>query len=141
MAEQTGFWSDFKNFATKGNVIDLAIAVVVGSAFSGVVNSLVADIINPLLGLLSPGTGDIKNLSVSIPSVGTTTPAVVHYGSFVSSIINFLIITLAIFLVIRGISALRARLFRQRKETPPAQKPAEERLLEEIRDLLKERQG
>lgn len=138
MAQGPSFWSDFKNFAVKGNALDLAVAVVVGNAFTGVVNSLVGDIMTPLLGLLTPGSADIKNLAVTIPAAVGSTPAVVHYGAFISSLINFLIITLSIFLAVRAIMALRARLFRQGKSTPAAQKPAEERLLEEIRDLLRQ---
>lgn len=134
---QGGFWADFRSFAVKGNVIDLAVAVVVGNAFTGVINSLVGDIMTPLMSLLTPGSGDIKNFSVTIPApVGPA--AVVHYGSFVQTLINFLIITLSIFLVIKIMSATRKRLFRRgEKATPPEQKPAQERLLEEIRDLLK----
>jgi large conductance mechanosensitive channel len=140
-----GFWSEFRNFAVKGNVLDLAIAVVVGNAFGAVVNALVADIVTPLLGLVTPQSGDIKNFSLTLhPAIiqnGTTTPALVmQYGTFLQTIINFFIITLSIFLVFKLASMARKKLFRQGEDAVPEhEKPAEERLLEEIRDLLKEK--
>jgi large conductance mechanosensitive channel len=129
-----GFWSDFRNFAVKGNALDLAIAVVVGNAFSAVVNSLVSDIITPLLGLL---TNNVDFKTLSIPLRGSV---VLGYGAFIQSIINFFIITLSIFAVFKLISMTRERLWRRQavEPTPPAQKPDDVRLLEEIRDLLKE---
>jgi large conductance mechanosensitive channel len=132
VTQSAGFWSDFRTFAVKGNALDLAIAVVVGNAFSAVVNSLVGNIITPLLGLLTNNV-DLKNLSM--PLRGTV---VLGYGAFIQSIINFLIITLSIFVVFKIISATRQRLWRRREEAPPAQKPDDVLLLEEIRDLLKE---
>ncbi|HVZ76211.1 MAG TPA: large conductance mechanosensitive channel protein MscL [Candidatus Paceibacterota bacterium] len=142
-----GFFAEFRTFAVKGNAFDLAIAVVVGNAFTGVVNSLVGDIITPLIGLVTPGSSDLKNVSITLGQpifnavTGTTTsPVVVHYGSFLATIVNFLLITLSIFVVFKLISAARRRVFKEgEKAVPPAEKPAQERLLEEIRDLLKER--
>jgi large conductance mechanosensitive channel len=127
-----GFWSEFTNFAVKGNALDLAIAVVVGNAFSAVVNSLVSDIITPFLGLLTNNV-DFKTLAFTLHD-----GLVVHYGNFIQTIINFLIISLSIFVVFKLISGARKRIFRQgEKAVPPEEKPAQERLLEEIRDLLK----
>ncbi len=132
----TGFWNEFKSFAVKGNAFDLAIAVVIGNAFSAVVNSLVADIISPFLGLLTNNV-DFKELSFSLHA-----GLVIKYGLFVQSFINFFIIALSVFLVFKLVSVARKGLFRQgEKATPPEQKPAQERLLEEIRDLLKEGKG
>lgn len=129
-----GIWQEFKSFAVKGNAFDLAIAVVVGNAFSGVVNSLVADIITPLIGLLTNNV-DFKTLEWA-PHAGV----IVKYGSFIQSIFNFLIIALSIFLVFKFISVARKRLFREgEKAVPQHEKPAQERLLEEIRDILKTR--
>lgn len=128
-----GFLSEFKRFAIKGNALELAIAVVIGNAFSGIVNSLVADIITPLLGLLT-GNVDFKTLSWAIqPEV------VVRYGAFFQSIFNFIVIAFAIFVVFKMLSSARERLFAReaKEEVPPAQKPAQERLLEEIRDIIK----
>lgn len=130
-----GFWSEFKSFAIKGNALELAIAVVVGNAFSGVVNSLVGDIITPVIGLLTNNV-DFKTLAWA-PHAGL----VIKYGAFLQALFNFLIISLSIFLIFKALSAARKRLFRQgEKATPPEQKSAQERLLEEIRDLLKTRQ-
>lgn len=127
-----GFWSEFRSFAVKGNALELAIAVVVGNAFGAVVNSLVADIITPILGLLT-GNIDFKTLTLPLHD-----NLAVHYGSFIQTIINFFIISLSIFLVFKLLSAARRRLFRaeERGEVPEVQKPTQERLLEEIRDLL-----
>jgi large conductance mechanosensitive channel len=129
-----GFWSEFKSFAVKGNAFDLAVAVVVGNAFSAVVNSLVGDIITPFIGLLTNNI-DFKNLAW-MPHAGV----VVKYGSFIQALINFIIISLSIFLIFKLFSGARKRLFREEKKTPPEQKPQDVRLLEEIRDLLKAKQ-
>ncbi len=128
-----GFWKEFKNFAVKGNAFDLAIAVVIGNAFSGVVNSLVADIISPFIGLLTNHI-DFKDLSWSLHD-----GLFVKYGLFIQAVINFLLISLSIFVVFKLLSTARKSLFREEKSVPPEQKPAQERLLEEIRDLLKTR--
>ncbi len=129
-----GFWSEFKSFAVKGNALELAVAVVIGAAFTGVVNSLVGDIITPFLGLLTNNV-DFKTL-VWEPHTGV----VVKYGSFIQNVINFLIVSLSIFIVFRSLSALRKRIFREgEKAVPQHEKPAQERLLEEIRDLLKQK--
>ncbi|MDE1925005.1 MAG: large conductance mechanosensitive channel protein MscL [Patescibacteria group bacterium] len=131
-----GFWSEFRNFAVKGNALDLAIAVVVGNAFSAVINSLVGDIITPLLGLLTNNV-DFKTLVFTLHD-----GLVMRYGNFIQTIINFFVISLAIFIVFRMISSARKRIFRQgEKAVPQEEKPAQERLLEEIRDLLRRRVG
>lgn len=133
-----GFWAEFKNFAVKGNAFDLAIAVVIGNAFSAIVNSLVADIITPVLGLVTGSTTDIKKLSLNI-SVGDN-PIWLNWGAFAQTILNFFVIALSIFVVFKLISIARERLFNQGDAAAPAHtKPAQERLLEEIRDLLKSR--
>lgn len=129
-----GFWSEFRSFAVKGNALELAIAVVVGAAFTGVVNSLVADIITPLIGFLTNNV-DLKTLSWAVRPDLT-----IKYGSFLQACFNFVVVSLSIFAVFKVLSAARRRLFREgEKATPPEQKPAQERLLEEIRDLLRER--
>lgn len=129
-----GFWSEFKSFAVKGNAFDLAIAVVIGNAFSAIVNSLVADIITPLLGLFT-GSTDIKKLSLDLVVGGN--PILLNYGAFMQTVINFFVIALSIFVVFKLISSARKRLFNQGDVAPQHTKPAQERLLEEIRDLLK----
>jgi large conductance mechanosensitive channel len=129
-----GFFSEFKTFAVKGNALELAIAVVIGAAFTAIVNSLVGDIITPLIGLITNNV-DVKSLAFTMrPEV------VIKYGAFLQAIINFLLVSLAIFAVFKLISGARKRLSREeeKKETPKP-KPEEIRLLEEIRDLLKEK--
>ena len=132
MEKKSGFWAEFRNFAVKGNAFDLAVAVVIGNAFSAVINSLVGDIITPFLGLVTNHV-DFKTLTWQ-PYGGL----VVKYGAFLQAVFNFLIIALSIFLVFKLISTMRKKLFSRGEDAvPPAQKPAQERLLEEIRDLLK----
>lgn len=133
MAEKSrGFWAEFQAFAVKGNALELAIAVVVGNAFTAVVNALVGDIVTPLLGLLTNNI-DLKNLAFTIgPSI------TIKYGDLLQAVIDFFIIALSIFIVFRLLTAARKRLFRREDEVPEHEKPAQERLLEEIRDLLKE---
>lgn len=128
-----GFWQEFKSFAVKGNAFDLAVAVVIGNAFSAVVNSFVADVVTPLLGLVTNHV-DLKELSAS-PYPGL----IVKYGSVLQALLNFFIIAFSIFVIFKLISVTRRRIFTDGDTTPPAEKPAQERLLQEIRDLLKER--
>lgn len=126
------FLKEFKEFAMKGNVIDLAVAVIIGGAFGKIVTSLVEDIIMPLVGMLVGGKG-VSEWSVT---VGTAT---VKYGNFIQMIINFLIIAFSIFVVVKAMNTAVER-FKKKKEEEPAPEPEvnkTEVLLEEIRDLLK----
>lgn len=121
-------WQDFKKFALKGNVIDLALAVVIGAAFGKIITSLVADIITPLIGILMGGV----NFTGLVFEVGS---ASVMYGNFIQSIFDFIIVALAIFMVIRIMMK-----FQRKKEAVIEEGPAidaKEALLVEIRDLLK----
>lgn len=130
-----GLLNEFKNFAIKGNAFELAIAVVVGAAFGAIVNSLVADVVTPLLGIIT-GNVDFKTLMWEVrPGL------LVKYGSFLQAIFNFLVISVSVFVVFKLVSAGRKQLFREGEQAvPPEEKPAQERLLEEIRDLLKAKQ-
>ena len=140
---KNGFLNDFKSFALKGNVIDMAVGVIIGGAFGKIVSSLVADIIMPPLGILLGGV-NFKELAVELkPAVvenGEETAAAVmlNYGTFLQNVVDFLIIALSIFVMIR----LAGRLMRKKEATPtppqPPQQSKEELLLTEIRDLLKE---
>ncbi len=122
---------EFREFAMRGSVLDLAVGVVVGVAFGKVVDSLVNDVIMPPVGLLLGGM-DFSNLAVTLKEGTATTPAVlIKYGAFLNTIVAFIIVTLAIFVVLRLINT-----FRKRQEAAPAP-PAQEVLLTEIRDLLK----
>jgi large conductance mechanosensitive channel len=129
-----GFFGDFKKFALKGNAFELAIAVVIGAAFTAIVNSLVGDIITPFLGLITNSV-DVKSLSFAVrPDV------VIKYGAFIQAGINFLLVSLSIFLIFKLVSGTRKRLRREEDpEDVPVKKSAEVVLLEEIRDLLKAR--
>ncbi|AJO20278.1 Large-conductance mechanosensitive channel [Bacillus paralicheniformis] len=120
-------WKEFKSFAIRGNVIDLAIGVIIGGAFGKIVTSLVNDLMMPLLGLLLGGL-DFSALSF------TFVDADIKYGLFIQSIVNFFIISFSIFLFIRYISKLKKKDAEEEKAAPDPQ----EELLKEIRDLLKE---
>jgi large conductance mechanosensitive channel len=127
-----GFLGEFKSFAVKGNAFELAIAVVIGNAFTAIVNSLVGDVVTPLLGFLT-GNVDLKSLSwVLRPDI------IVKYGALLQATFNFLIVSLSIFIVFKILSSARKRVFREKGEIPAHEKPAEELLLEEIRDLLRQ---
>ena len=124
---------EFREFILRGNVIDLAVAVVIGAAFIAVVNSLVGDIIMPLIGVLLGGV-DLSSLSITIGS------AVIAYGKFLQAVVNFLLIGLTMFLVIKSINSLEKRMAKPKEETPPAPvTPEDIVLLREIRDQLKQR--
>ncbi len=119
---------EFREFAVRGNVVDLAVAVIIGGAFGKIVSSLVEDMVMPALGVLIGGL-DFKNLFWQIGAAKIT------YGKFIQTCIDFLIISLAIFLAVKLINHFR----RKDEEKPPAPPPPrQERLLEEIRDLLKQ---
>jgi large conductance mechanosensitive channel len=130
-------WEDFKKFALKGNVVDLAIAVIIGAAFGKIVESVVGDIIMPLIGTI--GGLDFSNYYIPLSKAVTATTLaeakkqgpVLAWGNFVTFVINFLLIAWVLFLAIKGMN--RMRLHEEAKPAPP---PRQEVLLEEIRDLL-----
>ncbi|MCZ0754187.1 large conductance mechanosensitive channel protein MscL [Anoxybacillus sp. J5B_2022] len=121
---------EFKQFAMRGNIVDLAIGVIIGGAFNKIVSSLVNDIVMPLVGLLLGGI-NFSNLSFTIGE------AVVKYGMFIQTVVDFLIVAFSIFLVVKMLNKWQQRKKQEEKtETPPALTKQEE-LLTEIRDLLK----
>ena len=139
-----GFIKEFKEFAMKGNVMDMAVGVIIGGAFGKIVSSLVDDIIMPLIGLVTGGvsfTDMFWNLGEgkydTLAAAKEAGAAVFAYGQFIQNIIDFLIIALCIFLMIKAMNKLK------KKEEPAPEKPAEpsneEKLLGEIRDLLKQK--
>ena len=133
-----GLLSEFWKFAAKGNVFDLAIAVVVGTAFTAVVNGLVADFLLPLLSLLT-GSINLNDFSYTLP-VSSATPVIIKYGAFLQVLVNFLIVAFAVFVMFKLITRVRERIARAEENTPPSPPVSnEEKLLTEIRDLLKER--
>ncbi|WP_270159969.1 large-conductance mechanosensitive channel protein MscL [Clostridium estertheticum] len=128
-------FKEFKDFALKGNVLDLALAVVIGGAFSKIVASLVADLITPILGIIIGGI-NVSSLKYNIPSSISGGVAVsINYGLFIQSVINFLIIAFSLFIFIKVIQSV------QKKKTEIIVKSPsnEEILLREIRDLLKQK--
>lgn len=128
------FAQEFKAFIMRGNVVDLAVAVVIGGAFGAVVKSLVSDIIMPPLGVITGGI-DFSRMKVVIQSAsGTTKEVAITYGAFVNAVITFLIIALAIFIVIKALQ----RVMPKKADAPPPAPPADVVLLTEIRDLLKQ---
>ena len=136
-------WREFRDFAMRGNVVDLAVGIIIGAAFTGVVNSLVKDILTPLLGLLFGGI-DFSNIFVTLKGPHTATLADAqkagavtwNWGVFLNAVIQFLIVSLAIFWLIKALTRLHVR-----EEPAPAAPPKSEVLLEEIRDLLAEKRA
>jgi large conductance mechanosensitive channel len=130
---------EFKEFAIKGNVMDMAVGVVIGGAFGKIVSSLVSDIIMPPLGVLISGV-DFSKLAFTIKNATETAPAIaINYGKFAQTMIDFTIIAAAIFMFIKAANALRRSKEEPSPPPPPAKPSREETLLAEIRDLLKER--
>ena len=128
---------EFKEFALKGNVIDLAVGVIIGGAFGKIVSSLVNDIIMPVLGILTGGVDFTGLKYVIAPASGDIAEVAVLYGSFTQSVVDFVIITFSIFLFIKLLSSRKKK---EEKAPEPAAPSREEVLLEEIRDLLKSKQ-
>ena len=124
------FLEEFKAFAMRGNVMDLAVGVIVGGAFSAITNSLINDIVMPLLGIFTSSVS-FAELSMNIG------PAVVAYGNFIQAVMNFLIMAFVVFCLVKALNR-----FHKKKEAAPPPPPGpspEEKLLTEIRDLLKEK--
>ncbi|HET7538867.1 MAG TPA: large-conductance mechanosensitive channel protein MscL [Polyangiaceae bacterium] len=128
---------DFKEFAIKGNVVDLAVGVIIGAAFGKIVSSFVADVIMPPLGLLTSGV-DLKQLSVTLrPAVDKTPAVVLAYGAFLQAVFDFFLVAIAIF----GMVQLIAKLKRAEKVTAPPPEPSkQELLLEQILNAIKAQQ-
>ena len=136
-----GFVKEFKEFAVRGNVVDMAVGIIVGAAFSTIVNSFVKDILMPPLGLAAGGVdfSDKKLVLKSAVAAGEGVKAApevsVNYGVFINSVINFLIVAFAVFLLVKGINQLK----RKEMPPPPPGPTREEQLLMEIRDALRAR--
>ena len=125
------FFSEFKTFIARGNVMDLAVGVIIGGAFSSITTSLVNDILNPILGIFAGDNEALAALSIQLPGGGA-----LMLGSFLNAVLNFLIMAFAVFCLVKAIN----RLYKKKEEVPPPPPTpsAEEVLLTEIRDLLKE---
>jgi len=144
MAEKSSFWSEFKTFIARGNVMDMAVGVVVGGAFTAIVNSLVGDIINPLIGKLFGGVdlSAAKVILTAADEAAGVEEVAIRYGALIQAIINFLIVALCIFIVVRGINKLKEKAKKEEeaaeeeKEEEPPEPSEEVLLLREIRDSL-----
>ncbi|MEW6437468.1 MAG: large conductance mechanosensitive channel protein MscL [Pseudomonadota bacterium] len=137
-------WKEFRDFAMRGNVIDLAIGVIIGAAFGRIVDSLVNDIIMPIIGAVTGGldfsnyfTGLSHNVTARVLVEARKQGAVLAWGNFATIVLNFLIIAFVLFLVVRGINMVQKQVTRQKEEeAAAAPPPRQEVLLQEIRDLL-----
>ncbi len=125
------FFDEFKTFIARGNVVDMAVGVIIGGAFSAITTSLINDIVMPILGIFT-GSISFANLSVTVG------PAAIAYGNFIQAVVNFLVMALVVFCMVKAINS-----FHRKKEAapppPPPEPSNEEKLLAEIRDLLKDR--
>ncbi len=136
---------EFKDFAMKGNVVDMAVGVIIGGAFGKIVASLVNDVIMPPIGKLLGGV-DFSSLFIDLSGTGFTSlaeaqkagAATINYGVFLNTIINFIIVAFCLFMVIKGMNSLKKK--EEAKPGVPVAAPRNEILLEEIRDLLKKKQ-
>ncbi|MBL8849070.1 MAG: large conductance mechanosensitive channel protein MscL [Planctomycetaceae bacterium] len=143
-----GLLQEFKKFALKGNVIDMAVGIVIGASFTKIVNSLVADIITPLIGAVSSGKsfaeqfiwfGNPEEKPVSVAKAKESGEAFLAWGSFTQATIDFLIVALAMFLVIKLMNRAQELFDRKKAEEPPPATPEDIQLLREIRDALARR--
>lgn len=133
-----GMMKEFKAFAVRGNVVDMAVGIIIGAAFGKIVSSFVGDVIMPPIGVLLGGV-DFTNLALTVKdAVGDTPAVVIGYGTFIQTLIDFTIIAFAIFIAVKAINSLK----KKEEEAPkaPPEPSKEEVLLSEIRDLLKVRQ-
>lgn len=122
---------EFKNFAMRGNVVDMAVGIIIGAAFGKIVSSLVSDVIMPPIGMIM-GNVDFSDLAFVLGEGEAA--ATLNYGLFINTIINFLIVAFAIFMLIKGLNSMKKK--EEAKPKEPAKPSAEEALLTEIRDLL-----
>ena len=140
--KDTGFFAEFRKFISRGSVVDLAVGLAAGAAFTAIINSFVNDIINPIIGLLVGGI-DFSSLQIVLkPATETTEAVAIRYGLFINSIISFILIAFALFLMVKAFNKLKESAKKKEAEqaaAAPAAPPADVQLLTEIRDLLKER--
>lgn len=138
------FFKEFKAFINKGNVLGLAVGVIIGGAFSTITTSLTNDIIMPIVSIFLGGT-DFSALSIRLPSIFPVTPGedpnLLNYGNFISAVINFIILALVVFCIVKAVNRAMEKGKKDQKQSapPPPEPSAEEKLLTEIRDLLRDR--
>lgn len=138
--KENGFFAQFKKFITRGNVLDMAVGVIIGASFNAIVTSLVNDIISPVIGIVTGGV-DFTSMVITLKAATETAEAVtINYGLFINTCITFLLTALTLFVIIKSFNKMqemRAKKETEEKAAAPAAKPADIVLLEEIRDLLK----
>ena len=110
------FFDEFKKFISRGNVVDMAVGVIVGSAFTAIVNSLVKDVVTPVIGVITGGVEFTQMKHVLKPAVGETPEVAILYGNFIQAIINFLIIAFVVFCMVKMINSMRAKMEEQMKK-------------------------
>lgn len=131
---KSSFLNEFKTFITRGNVIDLAVGVIIGSAFTSIVSSLVNDIIMPCIGMIFGGLSFTHLKYVITPATDDVAEAAIYYGNFIQNIVSFVMVALVVFMMVRLINNLHKK---EEVAKPAPVTPADVLLLEEIRDLLK----
>ena len=134
MSKTTGLIAEFKQFIARGNVMVMAVGVIVGGAFKAIADSLVNDIINPILGIFAGGNESLSALAIHLPGGGD-----LLIGSFLNAVLNFLIMAFVVFCLVKSINKFHRKKEKAAPPPAPPEPSAEERLLTEIRDLLKER--
>ena len=134
MSKTTGLIAEFKQFIARGNVMDMAVGVIVGGAFKAIADSLVNDIINPILGIFAGGNESLSALAIHLPGGRD-----LLIGSFLNAVLNFLITAFVVFCLVKSIKKFHRKKEKAAPPPAPPEPSAEERLLTEIRDLLKER--
>ena len=132
-----GMLAEFREFAMKGNVVDMAVGVIIGASFGKIVSSLVEKIFMPVMGAMTGTLGDISKLTKPIAVPGME-PIQIGYGAFLSAVLDFIIVAFCLFMVIKVMNAAKRR-FEKQQEAKPAEAPPDVKLLTEIRDLLKAR--
>jgi len=133
------FFSEFKTFAMRGNVVDLAIGIVIGGAFGAITTSLIGDVIMPVIGIVLGGV-DFQNWAVPLPNLyHSSNPPVMYPGRLINAVINFIVIALVVFLIVKIINRARARQEAEKEPEAPPEPTKEELLLTEIRDILKDK--
>ena len=141
-ANKKGFWSEFREFIARGNVLDLSVGVIIGGAFSTITSSVTSDLIMPIVSIFLGGV-DFYAMKVTLPNlfgVVSDTPNTLNYGNFLNAVINFLIMALVVFCIVKAFNRLRRKKEAEATAAPsaPPEPSNEEKLLMEIRDLLKE---
>ncbi|HKM06985.1 MAG TPA: large-conductance mechanosensitive channel protein MscL [Sphaerochaeta sp.] len=142
MAKERKILGEFKTFITRGNVMDLAVGIIIGTAFTAIVSSLVKDILMPLIGLIMGGISFVDLKIIIAAATEQSAEVAINYGMFIQKIIDFLIIALVVFFIVKGINAMRKKMESRKKveEAKTVATPAiaaDIKLLTEIRDLLK----